>query len=546
MMMKFCKQCGQSLSEGKLFCSHCGEAVVVSEIEKKFCRECGNSLEGDECTACSQVTDTGVDTESKYCKECGGVLQGDEECQRCLASSGRYCKNCGTAISQYETYCTDCIDSANRQPVITAAPSNRKKKPRTLMISLIIFAILLAGSATYGFFYVKDASSPSHTTEAFIEALEEKDAPALQDILAETSDIPLTRAAMQNYIEQLHSNPDVLEKVIQDIKRQEKVFTASAQNGPDPFLFQLNQASEKKWLFIDQYTVELIPVSFTIKTDRDAQVFINDKEVPPTEKSLRTVENVIPGEFTFKAIKKGELGEFETSQSLHIWEDSDEPVSLVFDEQYITVTSEFEGAEVYLNGEPYGTIVDSSLRIGPISAGDSVAVSGKYTYPWEEVYSVEVTASASDTIELEFPIATSVVINDLTSDIINYNTSYIESITYVDSSVLRNVKGAQLEDNIKTVKNLQKRSITYGGHMNDMIFDKQSFSIKEENGIYTASINVEERYASSWNDPSDPDAAITIPKTYYYTYYCEYDEEAGQWFVYDSKEHEGLTIKEPI
>jgi hypothetical protein len=82
--------------------------------------------------------------------------------------------------------------------------------------------------------------------------------------------------------------------------------------------------------------------------------------------------------------------------------------------------------------------------------------------------------------------------------------------------------------------------------MEDMIFDKHSFSIKEENGIYTARIKVEEHYASGWNDPFDLDAAITIPKTYYYSYYCEYDESAGQWFVYESKEHEGLTIKEPI
>ncbi|MEL3970931.1 hypothetical protein AAEO50_01455 [Rossellomorea oryzaecorticis] len=80
--------------------------------------------------------------------------------------------------------------------------------------------------------------------------------------------------------------------------------------------------------------------------------------------------------------------------------------------------------------------------------------------------------------------------------------------------------------------------------MKGMIFNKQSFYIKEENGKYTASINVEERYASSWNDPFNPDATIIIPKTYYYTYYCEYDESAGQWFVYGSKEHSRLMIKE--
>ncbi|MFL8936323.1 TcaA 3rd/4th domain-containing protein [Rossellomorea oryzaecorticis] len=529
--MKFCKQCGQALSEGKLFCSHCGKAAAPSETDKN----CGNLMEGDECSTCS-VNDS-FEVESRFCKMCGEALNGDEECQRCAVPSKRYCKNCGTALSQFESYCADCRVPVVSQPEKPESPPTRhKKKPRPLMISLIIFAILLAGSATYGYFYVKDASHPSHTTDILIEALEKKDAPTLQGLLSEASDIPLTRDALQDFLEQLHSDSEIYDELLENIKMQEKTIVSAAPN--DPFLIQLKKSPEKKWLFIDQYTAALIPVSFTLDTDPDAKVFLNDKEVPASGKESRVIENVMPGEFTFKAIKDGEWRELETSMSLFIWKDSDVPIPLLFDEQYITVTSEFEGAEVYLDGEPYGTIEDSSLQIGPVSEGDSVVVSGKYSYPWEHVYSKEATASASETIELEFPIASSQVLkDDLTSDIINYNTSYIESITRVDSSVLRNVKGKQLEDNIKTVKNLEKRSITYGGYLKDMIFDEQSLDVQEENGTYKASIDVEELYASSWNDPADPDAAETILKAYHYTYYCEYDEEAGEWIVYDSEEH---------
>jgi uncharacterized membrane protein YvbJ len=534
-MMNFCKQCGQALSEGKSFCSKCGEAVSPSAVDKNVCKECGSLLEGDDCTTC--VLNGSDKVESKFCKECGKALKGDKECQHCAPSSNRYCKNCGTAVSQFESYCSDCRAQPVSQPAAPSfAPIRNKKKTRPIMISLIIFTILLAGVATYGYFYVKDASLPSHTTKILIEALEKKDAPALQELLSETSDIQLTRDALQDFLEQIHSNPEIYEELLLNIKRQEKAIASAAPN--DPFLIRLKKSPEEKWLFIHQYTAELIPVSFTLDTDPDAKVFLNDKEVPASGKESREIENVVPGEFTFKAIKDGEWGELETSMSLFIWEDSDVPIPLLFDEQYITVTSEFEGAEVYLDGEPSGTIEGSSLQIGPVSEGDSVVVSGKYSYPWEDVYSEEVTTSASETIELEFPIASSqVLMDDLTSDIINYNTSYIESITRVDSSVLRNVKGNQLEDNMETVKNLQKRSITYGGYLKDMIFDEQSLEVQEENGTYKASIDVEELYASSWNDPADPDAAETIPKTYHYTYYCEYDEDAREWVVYDSEEH---------
>ncbi|MCA1055269.1 hypothetical protein LCM10_09765 [Rossellomorea aquimaris] len=543
--MKFCKHCGGSLQEGKSFCRHCGEAVITPEGENKFCKGCGGLLKGEDCKEC--VSNDQVEVTSKFCKACGDELEDDEECRRCAEPSTRYCKHCGTAMAESETYCAGCNGSMDHQPVIyESTPTIKKKKPRPLLIFLVIFLVFLAGSATYGYFYVKDASLPSHTTDTLLTALEKKDVSSLQNILADSSDTPLTRTALKDFLEQLHGHPDVYAKLVKDLKRQEDTLTTSTKDKMDPFLFQLKESSEKRWLFINQYTVELIPVTFTLETDRDAKVFMNDKEVPASGIEARIVENVLPGKFTFKAIKNGEWGEFETSESVFIWENTDQPIPLLFDEQYITVTSDFEGAEIYLNGEPYGNIEDSTLMIGPVSAGDTVAVSGTYSYPWEDVYSEEVTASASDTIQLDFPIGTSVVLDDLTSDIISYNSSYIEAITRVDASLLRNVKGKLLEDHNKTLKNLQKRSITYGGYLTDMIFDRQSFSIEEENGGYKASINVEEHYASSWNDPSDPDVADFIPKIYYYTYYCEYDEAEAKWVVYDAKEHDRLTIVDPL
>ncbi|WP_421381559.1 TcaA 3rd/4th domain-containing protein [Bacillus salacetis] len=409
---------------------------------------------------------------------------------------------------------------------------------------MAVLAVLLTGGGVYGYYYVDDASSPSHTSGSFIEAVQNQDAAGAAAMLREERP-GLNEGKVRELLTDLHSQPKVMEKALKNMKQQE---TALATGKPvsNPFLFELKKAPEKKWKLIDQYTIELLPVSFTLETDMDAQVFINGQEIPPSGTELRNSSDELPGEFKIKAIKKGDYGTFEVTEELMIWETSKEPIPLYFEEEYVTVTSNAKGAEVFLNGKLYGEIGDSDIKIGPVAEGETVTISGKYSYPWGYVLTEDIQVGSSESIDLTFPLNTTAIRAQVMEDVVSYNTSYIESITYVNSSLLKNVKGKQLQEMQKTIRNLQQRSITYGGRLDDMVFDGSSFSIEERNGTYIASINVEERYTSSWNDPSDSSAATFIPKKYYFTYYCEYDTSSNEWYVVDSKEHKSLNIKEPI
>ncbi|PFA67301.1 hypothetical protein CN378_10660 [Bacillus sp. AFS015802] len=385
------------------------------------------------------------------------------------------------------------------------------------------------------------ASSPSIATEPFIQALKDGDAAALSDeVINLQTGKYVSESSMKKLITDLQASPETLTNIIKNIKSQE------VAPNTEPYLFKLTKSPQKKWLLIDQYTISLIPVSFTIQADKDAHIFLNEKKITGSGTDLQKVKDVPPGTYTVKAVKNGEYGKSETSETVTIWQTTTIPISILFKEDYVTVSSSFKGAEVFLNGKRYGEIGDTPLKIGPIASDEPVTISGTFTYPWGDVYSGDIAANASEEITLDFPLDTTAVLEELRDDIITYNTSYIESITYLNSSALRNVKGVLLQENIDTVKNLQKRSVTYGGRLENMIFDKKSFSLKEARGLYKATINVEERYASRWNDPQDPDAAITTPKQYFYTYYCEYNTENGNWDVVDSTEHKSLTIQEPF
>ncbi|WP_419639168.1 TcaA 3rd/4th domain-containing protein [[Bacillus] enclensis] len=403
-----------------------------------------------------------------------------------------------------------------------------------------------------GYFYIKDQSSPESTIDSFIKSMKDGDARTLSDeVHNAVTGMYVNESEMKKLLNDLQKSPETMEAIIKSLKEQEKEFSnnKSSNTKRKSIIFALFKSPEKKWNVIDQYSIQLNSIDLTIQAESGAEISINQKEIPLSESGLYEVKNLLPGTFILKATKKENHGTLESSKTLTLWETPEEPVTLFFKNEYITVSSNLTGAELYLNGKPHGTLTEkqTEIRIGPIGEDNTATIiSGKYSYPWGDVWSEEITAKGDEKVELTFQVDKQAILDDLREDIIHYNQSYIEAITYTDSSLLKNTGGVLLQENKNIIENLKQRNVTYGGEMEDMIFDKESFVFDEENDVYKASINVEERYASSWNDPADPDAAIFKPKRYYYTYDCEYDNQSGKWIVIDSTEHDFLSITEPF
>ncbi|UTE77446.1 hypothetical protein M1J35_01100 [Rossellomorea sp. KS-H15a] len=407
---------------------------------------------------------------------------------------------------------------------------------------MMILAVILLGAGTYGFMYVKDASSPVHTTKALTEAVKNKDAATLGSLI-EGND---PEKKLNLLLTDLHKDPATLAKLYKNVSDQAKRFAAKEKNDPvPPFLFQLKKSPDKKWGLIDQYTFTLNPITLTLQTDPDAQLFVNNVEIPESGTDLRLVDDLLPGEITVKAVKASDSGnDFETSETFPLWETNSTPIPLQFQKQYVTVSSDRSEVDLYVNGEMYGTIDQTGMEIGPFAPGDTITISGVYHSPWGDVESEEFEVGASETVELLFPPPVETIRDEVINSVKNFNESYIESITDLDSSVLRNVEGAKLQETIGIINDLRQRNVTYGGYIEELIFDGESFTFDEEGA--KASISVAEHYASSWNDPTDEEAAIFKDKTYYFTYYCEFDSDTDEWMVVDSKEHNELMISDPL
>lgn len=494
----------------------------------------------------------------RFCNNCGNEVPGNTS----------FCKNCGSQIKPTQPSREQQVSNSNKSSKLSTAPSVKPKKKFATYILVAVVLILTAGGIG-GYYFVKAESSPRTFVESISKALENKDVETLQTMIkVKNTSRVLSASEWERVVNDLHKDEKVLEKVLSNLEKQKKALEDPGTFKEAPFIFELKKMQEKKWGLISQYSLSILPVSFQVEIDKDAEVYVNKVLLNPTGENIRTIENYSPGSFLLKAIKKGEFDTFELEESYTIWESPESPITLGFQESYITVNTSQPGTDLYVNGKIYGKFVDEDWKIGPLNKDQTLTIQGKYTYPSGEVYTDKVVASGDETVSLNIPpepveeiekeepevitVFVDAPFNEnavkvsVMDAVFGYNTSYIHAISNLDTSLLRNAKGAQLKEATDIVVDLKRRSVYYIGHLTEMKFDAESFSIENAGGTYKANVSVEETYMSGWKNTAATSSPALKQKKYYYTYTCEYDTSSGTWIVTGNKEHKGLTIKDPV
>ena len=102
--IRTCKNCGAEVPEGNLFCTNCGakqsSLIVNPEVKelypeaekKKVCLNCGAEM--------------GVD--QMFCTQCGTAYENQEQEQHQTPVQERVCPNCGKTIKEGQRFCTGC------------------------------------------------------------------------------------------------------------------------------------------------------------------------------------------------------------------------------------------------------------------------------------------------------------------------------------------------------------------------------------------------------------------------------------------------------
>lgn len=185
------------------------------------------------------------------------------------------CSKCGHENTEDTTFCTNCGSRLVHSR--TAEPKGRKKSMGKPV--LIVALVLVLAAAFTGYKLMEKKYSSEAAAAQFIEALEEKNTPALKKLIQPTdSRIAVNDQSIQHLLALLDENPAFIQEI-------EQAFENEDQRAP----FFMNEAGRKYGLF-KEYAVDANPYFLSVSVEGSNALLSIDGEKAGEAEKDETVE----------------------------------------------------------------------------------------------------------------------------------------------------------------------------------------------------------------------------------------------------------------
>ncbi|VYU25725.1 hypothetical protein [Clostridium tertium] len=244
----------------------------------------------------------------------------------------------------------------------------------------------------------------------------------------------------------------------------------------------------KKILFIDNYKIEIEPVAVKINTNFDkARLYINDYEIAATN----IKRGLIPGKYTVKGELDTKYGVVKEEKEIFIMENKE--IDLNMQAINISLTSNFNDAEVIINDEEINKKVADIKNYGPIPFNEDIEIQLKRDFPWGTITSEKVKIGNLPNINININMANDKLIEDIEAIINNFYSSTFNALNNGDYKLIENSKEdakSKIYDSIKRESLFLKNNY----ELNELKTEIKSSEFFYENGVYKGNIVVNLNY----------------------------------------------------
>ncbi|OZU89877.1 hypothetical protein CIL03_01685 [Virgibacillus indicus] len=359
------------------------------------------------------------------------------------------CSNCGKENKKQNQFCSECGAQLSSQRHFPA-----KKKPGKKVIALTgAIILLLAGAITF-YFVGKARFTPENTIETFEQAVKNNNPDEIHSLLTSSDEsLSINAQSAANLIEFLSDNPDIFKNLLGKLNDQGGYLNAyGTAQGTQGNHGTLNlKKGEKKWLFFDEYKLEVVPIYITLFTQNDGiDLSINGENVASSsgENYEETFGPYMPGTHVVGASYQNSYTNTETEDEINAFETGEDTIrhEIGLPLTEVTIESDYDEYRLLVNGEETDIIInegDNLIGKFPEDSSDTVQIHKEF--PWGSIKSEEKTVS-SGSVEFDdidvFQEVEKIALMERLNEIF---ISYIDSLTKRDTSVLH--EGAT--DNIK-------------------------------------------------------------------------------------------------
>jgi len=244
----------------------------------------------------------------------------------------------------------------------------------------------------------------------------------------------------------------------------------------------------KKMLIFDNYHIEINPVAIKVNTNFDkTEVFVNDKEIAATN----IKRNLIPGKYLIKGKLNTLYGEIEKEEEVYIMENLE--YDLKIPAINISLTSNFDDANVFINNEDINKKVKDIKNYGPIPLDKEVNIQLEREFPWGVIKSEEIKVSNLPNLNIDINMVNDKLLEEVNKSINTFYSSVFDALNKSDYSLILNSKD---EAKSKIYDSIKRESLFFKNNyeLNDLKTELKKSEFYYENEKYKGNIVINLNY----------------------------------------------------
>lgn len=476
----------------------------------------------------------------KYCSKCGESIPDDKN----------FCSSCGTPVSNNNTTNNNAQLSILADKLKNLGLTGKEyinslikkilqeknfKLTKVHKIILITTCIaLVLGIA--GFQVGKTLTSKDRLINEFTNSLINKDTNTLVKIV-KCSDprLKIDESSINSYLAYLDKNPSYLQSIITSLNQQsanfdKKITISQNNNAANPITLKIDGT---KFLFYDNYVFELKPQFINLHTNYNGtQILMNDKELCKADKQDFSAQlgPFLPGTYKMQAIYKTDYASLTKNADIDLIGSAPLNVDLSLNGSFINISSPYENANLFINGNDTGLKIKDAKNFGPISTDGTVSIYAQMEFPWGIIKSDEVKITGSY-INLKFNPVNDSLKDTLMNTINDFNKSWLQSVINRDNTKLTNADSNMISKNSSNIESMKSNKKYFKGTLTKTVYDLDSVQVFKSDDKFFAEICDAEYYDSCYYK-EDETNITTKPDTILWKYKLIYDETSKKWLVY--------------
>lgn len=292
------------------------------------------------------------------------------------------CHNCGQPIQSNKSFCNNCgakIAAVEPQTRTGSSPTKSLSKPvKWSIISILVLAVGLFAAHLY----LSSVYKPEAAVAAFEKAVNQKDYPKVRSILENGgTDSHLTDDELKGFVTYLTKEHD-FKSTMKELQRNAagmkhyKRETAVEDDNNNKMVMLVK--GPKKFFFYHQYAVKAFPftVSAISNLENTKVDFNGQSKVIKSSDEEVVLGKILPGDLSLTSAYKGKYVTLKSTTKVDFSEASNNQVNVGIDLEgkYISIYSNGDGADIYINGKKSGLKTGSYEDVGPIATDGSVEV----------------------------------------------------------------------------------------------------------------------------------------------------------------------------